>query len=632
MKRVILILALLLTLAGWAPAECLLIKIDKAYLPIVVNSLNNPDKIPKEFNFKGVQESGEFIYGIFEFKRVFSTDGKVPKEGNEYTFFDPAAQSDILKRLLQLKDPNRNDMGQAKDLLYSLQGLNPLEKQVPYLEFDPATPLRYLMELKQLKEPDGKEGEKTKVILNKLRGPLIDKRIELDQKSGKRIFPIVPGLIVKDVNIRELKMKSPLEAYQKKKEEAADAAKLQSLAFWTLEHGLTKEFHETMAALEKMAPQHPAVERYARIKKDMNISPTAETLISKDTRTELENLGSKLTRDHYVAYWKKDASISEKQIARRLDRLEDICSNFFFWCALQEGMTLPNVPKYRLPVLVEPRAAFDKRLKDEGRTKATSGIVIRRDGLLVQSASPKDELFQDLTEKLNGVFTNRPLDNRADLASGAVWNNEKSWSVEKTKTGANKKINPKMDLAILHMLVLLQKSMEDDLELSTLSREGTRQLLSASGFLARNVRAPEWLEAGLVSYFEIPPKHLYLGFGLARADLLREFKEFTADDKIKSADVLNDMATDRYLRPINREAAAWALIYYLADHKMKHVSDYAQKLNELPRHMRFGAETLKTCFKHGFNVDDLGEKWFEEINRRVYAETTQVDEFFALPR
>ena len=173
-----------------------------------------------------------------------------------------------------------------------------------------------------------------------------------------------------------------------------------------------------------------------------------------------------------------------------------------------------------------------------------------------------------------------------------------------------------MDLAILHMLALLQQSMEDDLEWSTISQEATRQLLGASGFLARNVAMPDWLETGLVSYFEIPPAHLHLGFGLARGDKLRVLQTFAKEDKsFKSADVLTGLATNRYFRPGKKDvepgdnlllgqSASWALIYYLGldlglGRRMEYPSHYARLMNEFPSpYMAFQPDMLGDVLQH----------------------------------
>ena len=72
----------------------------------------------------------------------------------------------------------------------------------------------------------------------------------------------------------------------------------------------------------------------------------------------------------------------------------------------------------------------------------------------------------------------------------------------------------------MQTLALLQKVLEDDMEETTISRECTRQLLGATELLARNVAAPEWLQSGLLTFFEIPPNSLYPNFGQFRDPLL----------------------------------------------------------------------------------------------------------------
>ena len=249
---------------------------------------------------------------------------------------------------------------------------------------------------------------------------------------------------------------------------------------------------------------------------------------------------------------------------------------------------MPAVPKQRLAVLVEPLTDFSKRRSDY--RSSASGFVVRQDNLLVLSASPNNELYQKLKLNLDDVRRGRKFDNglleQDHLLTGQLWKSNDAWDGD--PKAAKDKRSPKADLALLQTLTLLQKSMEDDLELNTISREGTRQLLAASDFLARNVAMPEWIQEGLVSFFEIPAPHTYLGFGLPRGDLLRTLLSLPPDGKTFNRDhILSDLATDRLFRlarkdtdaPAVGQAASWALVYYLAfdQRLMQQMSSYTQQ-------------------------------------------------------
>src|SRR5262249_1486414 len=56
----------------------------------------------------------------------------------------------------------------------------------------------------------------------------------------------------------------------------------------------------------------------------------------------------------------------------------------------------------------------------------------------------------------------------------------------------------------LQTLALLHKALEEEAERAAVTHEGTRQLPVATGLLDPHVIAPEWLDFGFASLFEMP--------------------------------------------------------------------------------------------------------------------------------
>src|SRR5262249_16234062 len=147
---------------------------------------------------------------------------------------------------------------------------------------------------------------------------------------------------------------------------------------------------------------------------------------------------------------------------------------------------------------------------------AGDGLTPRRDNIILMSAFPIDDVYR--------VFSGNNLELRKKLQilqdwfiTGSVW--------EKDKIPADAARDP-FTVAFAQTLTLVQKAVEDEAELSTLSREGTRQLLFASGLLPRQVHTPEWIAEGLASYFETSPGALYRGIGLPSWSNLVSLKYF----------------------------------------------------------------------------------------------------------
>jgi Protein of unknown function (DUF1570) len=589
MKRHILVLIALLFLTNWAAADFLLIKVDFDAIPFKDIV---EGKEPKFLEKVGGGDSANLVYGIFE--------------------FDPG----------DLTVPNRPKPP-------------PEEKKAP---FDKKQPVD--------KKPPVKE-EKAEVLF-----------ADLKREGGNRfIIPELRGVF----NIIPLIKKPLVQEFRERKAAAKTVLKIMDLAFWTLQHGLTSEFHATMIELQRAAPDHPAFLRYKKmsddLKKKLPDAPDAlaEPQITEGLRKELKKYKNSMLseQEHYVIHWKDAADVKDKeateitkdQIQRRLARLENTFANFYYYCALQTSMPLPALPKHRLAVLVEHNAEYNKRLKKEGvADRQTSGYTIRRENLLVLSSFPNTDVFDRLVRNVKQVRLGRGAEfSERELVTGAVW---------KRPEARNANNKPKLDVAVLHTLVVLQTAMENDIEVTTISREGTRQLLGAN-FLARNVAMPQWLQIGLVSFFETPIAHTHNGFGLPRKEYLDPFLDLIGKGKkVKHDNLLNDMATDRCFRvakkddkgaegridPDTAQGAAWSLVYFLATappRKMDYLSQYAHLLNGLPRHMTLHPVILEECFKRGFNSSDALDKrrlqpaeWFIEMKDRVTLEDPVLDDFF----
>src|SRR5207249_4169216 len=206
---------------------------------------------------------------------------------------------------------------------------------------------------------------------------------------------------------------------------------------------------------------------------------------------------------------------------------------------------------------------------------------------------------------------------------------------------------------------LIQKAMEEESDRATITHEGCRQLLTATGLLPRTLASPDWIHEGLASFLETPHRSFYPSVGLPSWTNLVQFKFLRKTKKLdKAENVLMQVVTNGYHRKAQRSselltahkekqevalakkaeedtamarATSWALVYYLAKTKKLDVLlRYCQELNSLPRDLEFDERALQACFERAFQLRDpaavqaFATDWFNEMEN-VYLEIPDVE-------
>src|SRR5262249_40414750 len=142
-------------------------------------------------------------------------------------------------------------------------------------------------------------------------------------------------------------------------------------------------------------------------------------------------------------------------------------------------------------------------------------------------------------------------------------------------------------------LTLLMMLQEEESVVNSVSHEGTRQLLAATGLegsaaplLPRTVEAPQWLQFGVAGFFETSRGPPWQGTGVANWLYLTQFKSWDRQKKLDKAEVaLKQVITDHLFRNLEDARAkdgkdkqtevrkaglkartmSWALTYYLLE-------------------------------------------------------------------
>src|SRR5262249_46160184 len=314
-----------------------------------------------------------------------------------------------------------------------------------------------------------------------------------------------------------------------------------------------------------------------------------------------EKLGSKYRahiskEGHYLLL--TDSENKERR-DERLKILEDTYHNFFYWFAIK-GKVL-QVPNFRLVAVLERRPGEFKVREVDWNTNplVAEGFTARRDNVAVFAPKRFDDIYVRLDKFNQGVWEGVP--SKEDLLKGTT----KNLTVE---------------IANKQLLTLVQQAMDHESELATVTHEGTRQLMAASGLpitpdsgskwvpmVARNLGSPEWVKFGMASFFETPRMAYWPGSGFPSWLYLVHFKLGIKDkrweDKVK---VLEDVITDTYFNQANggknkerideARTLAWSLAYYLAHHHLNQLEAYFRELAKLPRNMKFGNSVLRRAF------------------------------------
>jgi hypothetical protein len=432
-----------------------------------------------------------------------------------------------------------------------------------------------------------------------------------------------------DANDKEIEI-VPVQIFTVAQQYAKEKFRLKGvdLALWALAHGLYDEVPKIMAELQTSDPKNPISlvfqKTEAALAKDVKADDSS--LKWREKFGEFKEERSK----HYVLCY--DGHRAE-QVKQRLRRLEDNMRGFYYWFALH-GKELPVPEKRLVAVLVDNKENFRSKHKDifDDEELVADGFYNRHENIAVYSAFRLDSAYEALDKVISQVWATKKFV-PSELLQGK---------------GGSAGVSAN-DLARAQTLTLLLKAMQEESEWNSVSREGTRQLLEAVGFLPKNVEVPKWFDFGFASLFEVPKGAFWVGTGSQNQAYVSQFQIWSTEKKLdKPADALMGVVTDRYFRRVaearNKENSenkartmAWSLIRYLSQKKLDGLLNYAAELQQLPRDLELNEEVLALAFARGFGlcesgnpdkidqnkVNTLANDWFRAINGEIL-EVTEV--------
>ena len=271
-----------------------------------------------------------------------------------------------------------------------------------------------------------------------------------------------------------------------------------------LELGMVKESLEYADQLltqvrQKKAAATPQVERfltaYEKIQKSLRASavkPSDAQYWKETLLTNYPPMPNDQVRGHYcLIYW--DATQEERD--RRLTKLEENFQAFFLLNALR-GVALP-VPDKPLTVVLPrtAREAIQLSKSLDGLTLVADAFYAPEHDILVLSPERLDANGRTFSQQMRNLY--RQGANRSDLLSGARGPN-----INRVR-GAKGAMAPE-EVARMMTMVMVECFVEEEFEWAGISREGSRQLLYATGVLPKHVAIPLWLSNGSCEFFTRP--------------------------------------------------------------------------------------------------------------------------------
>jgi hypothetical protein len=416
------------------------------------------------------------------------------------------------------------------------------------------------------------------------------------------------------------------------------AKKLWDLANNALAHGLHKQFHQAMDALIKL-PADLTKDYQANIKNYQHVrdalknppavdDPAIKAFTDQMIADQYRHFRSERVIDgqkkpgFFVVYTKSPAAAKQK-----LELLEANLENFYYWFAMQKGAEQPALPRTKLVAVMNDPGTFQNEQVSWGiPSPVADGFTPRSDNVIFLSDERQDPAYTRLIANVKPAIEQMLQDVRNHgvteemLLSGKIWEDrQKAYQLSTTKIGE------------AQTLLIVRKALQEDAERATITHEGTRQLLVASGMFPRHVDVPEWVLAGLASYFETPVQAVYPGVGLPSWTHLVSFKHLQKTEVFaKPSEVLYNTLTDRYfararhaselaqehrdddgLADKARESwdlartTAWGFVYHLASNdRINELVAYGRELNQLPRDMELGELALQGCAARAFKISD----------------------------
>jgi hypothetical protein len=438
-----------------------------------------------------------------------------------------------------------------------------------------------------------------------------------------------------------------------------DANDFISMAEFALAHGLVPEATKALDELAKNMPANASekaktiIARYKEVDAALK-KPAAAGRAVDDWRKRLPNYNP-ANSDHYVLFHAEQTKETPPEVQRRLDLLEQNMRAFYTWFAVNDIAL--SIPEEKLVAVIVPDPTTFKlqRTALDAPPAVDDGFFSPRDNVAVFAAQRMDEGYQIFSKMMQESVWKR-FPRRDVLLAGKdaprELKREKGWKDEFKR---------------FQTLALVDKALEHEAEIASVSHEGTRQLAIAANLFPRTLATPQWISFGFASLFDTPKGPYPANTGAAKVAFWQVYGapnwaylapfRIWADSKDALAKLdepavaLKRTITDYYFqsarKDVNTEidpslteserkrrekelarskeellrarAQAWALTYYLAQNRMADLQAYFQELGKLPRDLELDEQTMLLTFARAFKLTNADGNSVDESKLAVLA-------------
>jgi len=251
-------------------------------------------------------------------------------------------------------------------------------------------------------------------------------------------------------------------------------------------------------------------------------------------------------KHHYALVHWGDSSVSREGVSRRLDSLESNFKAFYLWHAL--GGVALKAPDRKQVVVLADKASDMPRLRDtlDGKPIVSDAFYTPTHNLIVLAPERMDDAGRAFSRFVQSKY--QVGWNREELLKGKVPN------LKQGETLAS--------AAEMMTLALVDKTVEEELITSQVTREGSRQLFAASGVISQHLVPPEWTEHGAANLLNKPKGPHYWsdnrgpymtvglasGYGSPNYILVRQYRDFLNKKELNpdAEELLMNTLMDRY--------------------------------------------------------------------------------------
>ena len=367
---------------------------------------------------------------------------------------------------------------------------------------------------------------------------------------------------------------------------------------FALEHGLTKEFNETMDTLVKENKTKSAIlEGYAKTKKATQ-EKCANDPAFASLSTSFVGFNQEKS-DHFEVI--HDGLPNDSEVKLWVAQLEKNYNTFFMWFSLNG--TQIELPKTKLSVVIttKPDVYNELHLALLGTKAKAQGFILPREKLLILCTKRLDPISEMLGLKMK-EWTTKGYDFN-QLLQGKLG--------QGTPPTADI-----LDNVYSGSLAVLSRALDQETVWNTIGNFGTLQLFYSTKILPANVILPKWFSAGLAGVFETPHCSPWMSFGSANSYHLPIFRQIykTKRNPVEFEAILSRLLANTNVPTLSPQAGqeqfvteSWALVYFLIKKKQTAFMAFCKEFELFPKDVVVTQSIVSKMFSKHFFVADTSD-------------------------